>query len=64
MERVPYMNVIGSVMSTMICYRSYIAHVVSLVSKYIANPGKENRKVFKLILRYLQETPGHGLVFG
>ena len=41
-EKVPCANAVGSVMYTMVCCRSDIAHVVSSVSKYMANPGKEH----------------------
>ena len=64
MERVPYANTIGSVMYTMVCCRSNIAHAVSTVSRYMANPRKEYWKALKWILRYLHGTRDYGLVFG
>ncbi|GJV80978.1 retrotransposon protein, putative, ty1-copia subclass [Tanacetum coccineum] len=39
MSKVPYANVIGSLMYLMVCTRPDIAYVVSIVSRYLANPG-------------------------
>jgi hypothetical protein len=40
MSHVPYSSAVGSIMYAMVCTRSDIAHAVSVVSRYIANPGK------------------------
>ena len=42
MAQVPYANAVGCLMYAMICTRPDIAHVVSVVSKFMANPGKEH----------------------
>ena len=39
--RIPYTCVIGSVMFAMVCCRPNIAHVVSLVSRYMSNPIRD-----------------------
>nr|GEX29800.1 retrovirus-related Pol polyprotein from transposon TNT 1-94 [Tanacetum cinerariifolium] len=39
MSKVPYANAIGSLMYLMVCTRPDIAYVVSVVSRYLANPG-------------------------
>ncbi|GJR88650.1 retrovirus-related pol polyprotein from transposon TNT 1-94 [Tanacetum coccineum] len=39
MSKVPYANVIGSLMYLMVSTRPNIAYVVSIVSRYLANPG-------------------------
>ncbi|GJW53299.1 retrovirus-related pol polyprotein from transposon TNT 1-94 [Tanacetum coccineum] len=38
-SKVPYANAIGSLMYLMVCTRPDIAYVVSVVSRYLANPG-------------------------
>ncbi|XP_073116195.1 secreted RxLR effector protein 161-like [Elaeis guineensis] len=64
MDRVPYVSAIESVMYAMICCRPDIAYVVSQVSRYMANLGKEHWKALKWVLRYLQGTRSLGLIFG
>ncbi|GJV14712.1 retrovirus-related pol polyprotein from transposon TNT 1-94 [Tanacetum coccineum] len=39
MSEVPYANAVGSLMYLMVCTRPDIAYVVSIVSRYLANPG-------------------------
>lgn len=40
-----------------------ISQVVSVVSRYMSNPGKEHWQAVKWILRYLKGTADIGLVF-
>ncbi|GJR37376.1 retrovirus-related pol polyprotein from transposon TNT 1-94 [Tanacetum coccineum] len=42
MSKVPYANGVGSLMYLMMCTRSDIAYAVSVVSRYLANPGKNH----------------------
>nr|GEW62376.1 hypothetical protein [Tanacetum cinerariifolium] len=44
--------------------KDYIAYVVSVVSKYLANPGKNRWEAVKWILKYLRGTANVGLVYG
>ena len=60
----PYSNVVKSLMYAMVCTRLDIAHVVSVVSHYMANPGKAHCQVVKWIFRYLKGSIDIGLVFG
>ena len=53
MERIHYASTIGSLMYAMICSRPDLAHLVSIVSRYRSNLGKEYWDVVKWILRYL-----------
>jgi len=39
-RRFPYSFVVGSLMYAMVCTRSDIAHVVRVVSHFLANPRK------------------------
>ena len=64
MSRVPYSNAVGSLMYAMVCTRPDIAHAVSVVSCYMANPGKSRWQAVKWILRYLRGSTNLGLVFG
>ncbi|KAH9304735.1 hypothetical protein KI387_009139, partial [Taxus chinensis] len=50
MTRVPYASAVGSLMYVMVCTRPDIAQVVGVVSRYMANPGKEHWKVVQWIL--------------
>nr|GEW55463.1 retrotransposon protein, putative, Ty1-copia subclass [Tanacetum cinerariifolium] len=63
-SKVPYANVVGSLMYLMVCTRSDIAYAVSIVSRYLANPGKNHWEAVKWILKYLKGTADVGLVYG
>ena len=51
-------------MYVMVCTRSDIAHVVRVVSKFLANPDKEHREAVKWIFKYLMGTSKLCLSFG
>ena len=42
MSRVPYSSVVGSLIYVMVCSRPDLSYAMSLVSRYMANPGKEH----------------------
>jgi hypothetical protein len=63
MSHILYSDVVGNLMYTMICTRPDLAHVVSVVSKFMHNPGKEHWNAVKWILRYLKGTSHFGLLF-
>ncbi|KAI3780212.1 hypothetical protein L2E82_10183 [Cichorium intybus] len=64
MARVPYSSAVGSLMYAMICTRPDLAYVVSMVSRYMANPGREHWKAVQWILRYLRGTSSMCLRYG
>nr|GEW64247.1 hypothetical protein [Tanacetum cinerariifolium] len=64
MSKVSYANVVGSLMYFMVCTRLDIAYAVSLVSRYLENPGKNHWEAVKLILKHLRGTAIVGLVYG
>ncbi|GJW10631.1 retrovirus-related pol polyprotein from transposon TNT 1-94 [Tanacetum coccineum] len=64
MSKVSYANVVGSLMYLMVCTRPDIAYAVSVVSRYLANPGKNHWEAVKWILKYLRDTANVGLVYG
>ncbi|GKF73688.1 hypothetical protein Tco_0220020, partial [Tanacetum coccineum] len=64
MSKVPYANAVGSLVYLMVCTRPDIAYAVSVVSRYLANPGKKHWEAVKWILKYLRGTANVGLVYG
>jgi hypothetical protein len=54
MSKVPYSSVVGSLMYAMVCSRPDLAHAMSVVSRYMANPGKEHWNAVQWIFRYLR----------
>ncbi|XP_038896672.1 secreted RxLR effector protein 161-like [Benincasa hispida] len=53
MFRVTYASAVGSLMYPMDCTRSNLAHVVSVVNKFMGQPGSKLVKVFFVTLEYL-----------
>ena len=49
-------------MYVMVCTRSDLSHAVSVVSRYMHNPGKDHWEAVKWILRYVKGTVNKGLV--
>ena len=64
MKGVPYTSAVSSLIYAMVFTRSNIAHVVSVVSRFLSNPSKEHWTVVKQILRYLRGTSKAWLCFG
>ena len=56
MALVPYASAVCSLMYAMVFTRPEIAHAVGVVSRYMANPGKEHWEVVKWLLRYIGEV--------
>jgi len=53
----------GNLMSAMLYIRPDLSHVVSMVSRYMHDPGKRHWKDLKWILWYIKDTADIGLVF-
>ncbi|XP_048490429.1 secreted RxLR effector protein 161-like [Beta vulgaris subsp. vulgaris] len=64
MSKVPYAGAVGSLMYAMVCTRPDLAHVVSVVSRFMTQPGKEHWQAVKRIFRYLKGTADVGLIYG
>nr|GEZ25172.1 hypothetical protein [Tanacetum cinerariifolium] len=64
MSKVPYANAVGSLMYLMVCTRPDIAYAVSIVSRYLAYPGKSHWEAMKWILKYMRGTANVGLIYG
>ncbi|KAK8954235.1 hypothetical protein KSP39_PZI002773 [Platanthera zijinensis] len=60
---VSYASAVGCFMYVMICTRPDIAQAVSVVSRYMGNPGRQHWEAVKWILRYLNGTKNVGLLF-
>jgi len=61
MKKVPYANVVGSLMYAMVCTRPDISQVVNVVSRYMHDSGKGHWQAVRWILRYLQNTLDVGI---
>ncbi|GKC77542.1 retrotransposon protein, putative, ty1-copia subclass, partial [Tanacetum coccineum] len=64
MSKVPYAKAVRSLMYLMVYTRLDIAYAVTIVSRYLANLGKNHWEAVKWILKYLQGTANVGLVYG
>lgn len=63
MLHVPYASVVGSVMYMMLCTRPDLSHSISLLNRFMSNPGKQHWEVLKRILRYLKGSENVGILF-
>lgn len=63
MDGIPYARCVGSIMCGIVCSRSESAHAVSLVSRFMSNPGKRHWEALKWMLRYVKGSVGLGLEF-
>jgi len=53
---VPYASAVGSLMYATVCTRPNLSQAVSMVSRYMHNPGRGHWKAVKWILRYIKGT--------
>jgi ATP-binding cassette subfamily B (MDR/TAP) protein 1 len=56
MSRVSYSSAVGSLMYAMVCSHLDLSHALSVVSRFMANPGKEHWRtvqwIFQIFVRY------------
>nr|GEU62740.1 hypothetical protein [Tanacetum cinerariifolium] len=64
MSRIPYASVVGNLMYVMVCTRPNIAQAISVVSRYMAHPGKEHWNAVKCVFCCLKWTFNVGLFYG
>ncbi|GJU60716.1 hypothetical protein Tco_1238482 [Tanacetum coccineum] len=64
MSRVTYASAVGSLMFAMVYTRPDIAHAVGVVSRYMAEHGREHWEAMKRILRYIKGTSDVALCYG
>ena len=63
MRKVPYAEVVGSLMYDMLCTRPDIYYIVGMVSRYQSNYGPTHQTVIKHILKYLRRTKDYMLMY-
>jgi len=63
MENIPYASIVGSLMYAQTCTRPDISFTVGMLGRYQSNPGLDNWKAVKKVLRYLQGTNDHMLTY-
>ncbi|KAL2237106.1 UNVERIFIED_CONTAM: Retrovirus-related Pol polyprotein from transposon TNT 1-94 [Sesamum indicum] len=63
MDKIPYSNVIGSIMYLMVCTRPDVAYAISCLSRYMSNPGSPHWEALKWLLRYLRGSVNIGIKF-
>ena len=59
----PYASIVGSIMYAQTCTRPDISFVVGMLGRYQSNPGLDHWKAAKKVLRYLQGTKNHMLIY-
>jgi len=63
MELVPYMSAVGSLMYLMVSTRPDLASTLSVLTRFMQNPGQAHWEGVKRCLRYLKKTASHGLLY-
>ncbi|XP_074348605.1 secreted RxLR effector protein 161-like [Apium graveolens] len=63
MSRVPYASAVGSLMYAMVCTRPDLAQSVSIVSRFMGDPGKEHWQAVKWVFQYLKGTSDVDLIY-
>ena len=63
MKKVPNASVVGSVMYSMICTRPGLAFASSLISRFMANLGKDHWCAVKWVLMYIRGNVDYGLMY-
>ncbi|XP_041000938.1 secreted RxLR effector protein 161-like [Juglans microcarpa x Juglans regia] len=64
MKNIPYASIVGSIMYIMVCTRLDLTYAVSIVSRFMSNPGKSHWHALKCVFQYLSSTKCFGLKFG
>lgn len=63
MESKPYARLVGSLMYAQVCTRPDLSFAVGILSRFQSNPGHGHWVAGKKVLRYLQRTKSHMLVY-
>ena len=62
-QKIPYALAVGSLMHAQVCMRPDIAYIVGVLGRYLSNPGMNNWKATKRIMRYLKKTKYYMLTY-
>jgi len=54
--RVPYASAVGSLMYAMVCTRPNLSQAISMINRYMHDPGKGYWEAVKWVLRYIKGT--------
>ncbi|XP_074360808.1 secreted RxLR effector protein 161-like [Apium graveolens] len=63
MQRIQYASAVGSLMYAQVCTRPDITFIVEMLGRYFSNPGMEQWKAVKRVLRYLKKTKDYMLTY-
>ena len=63
MENIPSASIVGSLIYAQVCTCLDIAYVVSMLGRYLSNPGMINYKATKWVMWYLQKTKDFMLTY-
>ncbi|XP_062103053.1 secreted RxLR effector protein 161-like [Humulus lupulus] len=63
MKEVPYAMALGCLMHIMVSTGPDIAHTLSILTRFMSNPGMEHWNALKWLLRYLRGTSDYGLTY-
>jgi len=63
MEGTPYASGVGSIMYGMVCSRPGLSYAISVISRFMANPGQVHWQTLKWVLRYLNGSLKGGLKY-
>ncbi|CAJ2646442.1 unnamed protein product [Trifolium pratense] len=63
MESTPYASGVGSIMYGMVCSRPDLSYAISVVSRFMENPGQVHWQALKWVLRYLNGSLKGGLKY-
>lgn len=63
MEKIPYANMVESIMYSMVCTRPDMAYALSRINRYMANPGKVHFQALKWLMKYVKDYLNVVLIF-
>ena len=63
MKNIPYANVIGTIVYSMISTRPDFAYFISLLNRFMSNPRKIHWEALKYVLKYINSSLSAGLNF-
>jgi hypothetical protein len=63
-EKFPYSELVGSLLYLSVCTRPDIAQSVGVLTRYMATPTEDYRRLALGVVRYLSVTPTCGLTYG
>lgn len=64
MKNIPYDAALGSVMYAMICSRPNLAFAISVLNRFMSEPGEKHWATMEFLLKYLSGSTNLALVYG